>query len=178
VKAGAPPKATRSANISKPAALKPGHDVDHFDCERDLINNWLKNRAKKASETDTARTYVVCRGQRRVIGFYALAAGAVERDSAPGPLRRNMPDPVPVVILAMFGVHKDEKGQGIGQDLLSDAMRRTLQAARIIGARALLIHALDAAASKYYKGLNFAAFDASEETFYITMKEIRDALAD
>jgi GNAT superfamily N-acetyltransferase len=172
-----PRRAKRSGKISKPAALKPGHDVAGFDCGRDLINNWLGTRAKKAGENDTARTYVVCRGTKRVIGFYALAAGAVDRDSAPGPLRRNAPDPIPVIILAMFGVDSAEQGQGIGQDLLSDAMRRTLQAARIIGARALLVHTLDAAAAKYYQERNFAPLDAQKETFYITMREVRDALS-
>ena len=169
-------KQPRSGRISKPAALKPGHDVSAFDCERDEVNNWLKDRAKRAAESDTARTYVVCRGARKVIGFYALVAGAVERGSASGPLRRNVPDPIPVVILAMFGVDKNEKGQGIGQDLLSDAMRRALQAAKIIGARALLIHALDRAAAKYYQDRNFRPFDDRAETFYLSMNEMRDAL--
>jgi GNAT superfamily N-acetyltransferase len=169
-------KAKRSGRISRPAALKPGHDVSSFDCERDPVTNWLKERAKKAAESDTARTYVVCRGPRKVIGFYALAAGAVDRSSAPGALRRNVPDPIPVIILAMFGVDKGEKRQGIGEDLLNDAMRRALQAARIIGARALLIHALDPAAAKYYKDRNFCPFDEKQETFYISMREIRDAI--
>jgi GNAT superfamily N-acetyltransferase len=111
-----------------------------------------------------------------VIGFYALAAGAVERDAAPGALRRNAPDPIPVIILAMLGVDKAEKRQGIGEDLLADAMRRALQAAKIIGARALLIHALDAVAAKYYRERNFHPFDEKEETFYISMREIRDAM--
>ena len=168
--------AKRGGKISKPAALKPGHNVTNFDCEREPINKWLKTRAKKATETDTARTYVICRGTKRVIGFYALAAGAVARESAPGALRRNVPDPIPVIILAMLGVHKDEKGQGLGEDLLSDATRRALQAARIIGARALLIHALDPAAAKYYRDRNFSQL-AGEETFYMTMKELREALA-
>jgi len=168
--------AKRSGRISKPAALKPGHDVSSFDCERDQVTNWLKDRAKKATENDTARTYVVCRGRRKVIGFYALAAGAVDRSSAPGALRRNVPDPIPVIILAMFGVDKTEKRQGIGEDLLNHAMRRALQAARIIGARALLIHALDAAAARYYRERNFAPFDDKQETFYLSMKEIRDGL--
>jgi GNAT superfamily N-acetyltransferase len=165
-----------TGRLSRPAALKPGHDVSSFDCERDRITSWLRERAKKAVESDTARTYVVCRGSKRVIGFYALAAGAVERDAAPGALRRNVPDPIPVIILAMLGVDKTEKGQGIGQDLLTDAMRRALQAAKIIGARALLIHALDTAAAKYYRERNFRPFDEKEETFYISMREIRDAI--
>ena len=166
----------RGGCITKPAALKPGHDVSSFDCERDRMTSWLGERAKNATESGTARTYVVCRGSRKVIGFYALAAGAVERGSAPGALRRNVPDPIPVIILAMFGVDKNEKRQGIGEDLLNDAMRRALQAARIIGARAMLIHALDAAAARYYRERNFRAFDEKEETFYISMREIRDAI--
>jgi GNAT superfamily N-acetyltransferase len=170
-------EAKRSGKISKPAALKPGHDVSGFDCEREQINHWLKTHAKKAGERDAARTFVVCRGPKRVVGFYALAAGGIAHASAPGALRRNTPDPIPVIILAMFGVHKKEKGQGIGQDLLNDAMRRALQAARIIGARALLVHALDAEAARYYKTHNFAPLDAKEETFFVTMKEIRDALS-
>ena len=169
------PPARRDGKISKPAALKSGHDVAAFDCGREPINAWLKTRAKKAGESDTARTYVVCRG-RRVIGFYALAAGAVERAAAPGALRRNSPDPIPVIILAMFGVDRAEQGRGLGQDLLSDAIKRALQAARIIGARALLIHALDAAAAKYYRERGFAQLGAEGETFFVTMRELREAL--
>lgn len=167
--------ARSDSKISKPAALKPGHDVSAFDCGREPINAWLKIRAKKAGESDTARTYVVCRG-RRVIGFYALAAGAVERAAAPGALRRNSPDPIPVIILAMFGVDRAEQGRGLGQDLLSDAIKRALQAARIIGARALLIHALDAAAAKYYRERGFAQMGAEGETFFVTMRELREGL--
>lgn len=169
--------AKQSARISKPAALKAGHDVAGFACGRAQIDDWLKNRAKKAIESDTARTYVVCRGTRRVVGYYALAAGAVARESAPSALSRNAPDPVPVIILARLGVHEDEQGRGIGRDLLADAMRRALQAARIIGARALLIHALDAEAARFYAGLGFARLKGPEETtFFVTMKEMRDAL--
>lgn len=170
------PPARRDGKISKPVALKPGHDVAAFDCGREPINAWLKTRAKKAGESDTARTYVICRGTRRVIGFYALAAGAVERARAPGGLRRNSPDPIPAIVLAMFGVDRGEQGQGLGQDLLSDAIKRALQAARIIGARALLIHALDAAAAKYWRARGFAQLGAEEETFFVTMRELREAL--
>ncbi|HYD89534.1 MAG TPA: GNAT family N-acetyltransferase [Vitreimonas sp.] len=169
--------AKQSAKISKPTALKAGHDVAGFSCGRAQIDDWLKNRAKKALESDTARTYVVCRGPKRVIGYYALAAGAVARESASGALSRNAPDPIPVIILARLGVDAGEQGQGIGRDLLADAMRRSLQAARIIGARALLIHALDADAARFYEGLGFARLKAPEETtFFVTMREMREGL--
>ncbi|MGD9968410.1 MAG: GNAT family N-acetyltransferase [Hyphomonadaceae bacterium] len=82
-----------------------------------------------------------------------------------------------MIILARLGVHADEQRQGIGRDLLADAMRRTLQAARIIGARALLIHALDAEAARFYEGLGFARLKAPENaTFFVTMKEMREGL--
>ena len=170
-------KAQRSGRISKPAALKPSHDLGSFDCGRDQINNWLRTRAKKASESGTARTYVICRGPRRVIGFYSLAAGGVAHAGAPGALTRNTPDPIPVIILARFGVHKEEQGQGLGQDILNDAARRSLQAARIIGARALLVHALDPAAARFYEHHGFSRLIASGDTFFAAMSKLRDALS-
>ncbi|HVY41693.1 MAG TPA: GNAT family N-acetyltransferase [Hyphomicrobiaceae bacterium] len=168
--------AAKGGRISKPAALKAGHDLSLFDCERDEINTWLKEKARHALEADTARVYVVCRGAKKVIAFYALAAGGVARNEAPGALRRNCPDPIPVIILAMLGVDKSEKGQGIGQDLLSDAMRRSIQAAKIIGARALLVHALDAKTAEYYVEHGFRAFDSKAETLFLSMKAIREHL--
>ena len=164
------------SKLTKPAALKPGHNTDSFDCGRDVLNVWLKKRVKKATQTDTARTFVVCRG-KRVVGFYALAAGAVDLASASGRLARNAPDPVPVFILARLGVHTDEQKKGIGPALLADAMRRALLGARHIAARALLVHALDASAIKFYKAHGFVPLSTAEEaTLYITLKEIRDAL--
>jgi GNAT superfamily N-acetyltransferase len=170
-------EAKRGGKISKPAALKAGHGVNGFDCGREELNRWLIDRAKRAGEADTARTFVVCRG-KRVVGYYSLAAGAVEHAATSAKFRQNTPDPIPVIILARLGVHRDEKGQGIGQGLLADAMKRSLQAARHVGARALLVHALDASAVQFYKHLNFKQLQASDErTLHISMKEMRDALA-
>jgi len=166
----------RGGKLTKPSTLKPGHLLSEFECGRDEVTSWLKNRAKKAAENDTARTYVVCRGPKRVVGYYALAAGAVSKSDAPGALRRNTPEPIPVIILALLGVDQAEQGKGIGRDLLADAMRRAIQAAKIIGARALLIHALDEDAAGFYVGHGFKSFDEKAETLYLPMKTIRDAL--
>jgi GNAT superfamily N-acetyltransferase len=165
------------ARLTRPAPLKLAHNVDTFDCGRDVISVWLKKQAKKASLTDTARTFVVCRG-RRVVGFYSLAAGGVDRSGASGRLARNSPDPIPVFILARLGVHSEEQGNGLGQSLVADAMKRSLLGARHIAARALLVHALDAEAARFYKQHGFAPLsEIAETTLYITLKEIRDALS-
>jgi hypothetical protein len=89
--------AQRRARLTAPSPLKPGHDLASFCCERVEMSIWLQKRAWKAAENNTAKTYVVCRGAKRVIAYFSLAAGAVSRDSAPGALRRNAPDPLPVI---------------------------------------------------------------------------------
>lgn len=166
----------RGGQLSKPTTFKPGHALDEFDCGRSEITSWLRNRARKAAENDTARTYVICRGPKRVVGYYALAAGAVSQAEAPGALRRNTPDPIPVIILALLGVDKTEQRKGVGKDLLADAMRRAVQAAKIIGARALLVHALDRRAADFYIEHGFGSFDEKAETLYLPMRTIREAL--
>lgn len=159
-----------------PAVLGPRHDLSAFDCGREPITTWLQSRARDAVEADTARVYVVCRGTRKVVAFYALAAGSVARSEAPGALRRNSPDPIPVIILAVLGADKAEQGRGLGQDLVSDAMRRALQASKIIGARALLVHALDARTADFYLQLGFKPFSGEMETLFLAMKSVRQHL--
>ncbi|MEO5559084.1 MAG: GNAT family N-acetyltransferase, partial [Dokdonella sp.] len=96
------------------------------------------------------RCFVVCDEQQQVVGYYALAAGAISHEDAPGRIRRNMPDPVPIIVLGRLAVHVDRVGQGIGQGLLKDAVMRTLQTCEQVGARALLCHAIDESAKTFY----------------------------
>ena len=158
-----------------PAPLQDAHEVDAFECSEPALHDWLKTRAKSSTQGDTARTYVVCDGNA-VIGYYALAAGAIEHAGLPGGLRRNAPNPVPVIILARLAVHKNEAGKGLGQDLLKDAMARAAGAADIIGARALLVHAINDKVGAFYRKLGFKPTDADGKTLYITMREIRAAI--
>lgn len=160
--------------LTKPVILKSSHKLESFDCGRSQLSDWLKKRALLAMEGGTARTFVVCRGTTRVVGYFSLAAGSVEHQGAPGSLRRNSPDPIPVIILARLAVAADEQGHGIGAALTSDAMKRAAQASAIIGARALIVHALDEKAAKFYLHLGFRQL--SGETYFIAMKTIVDGL--
>ena len=162
--------------ISKPAVLKDGHSLGSFDCGRPELTDWFKDDALKAMKNDTARTYVVCRGTKRVIAYYSLAAGAVDRAACPGRLARNTPIQIPVVLLARLAVNADEQGKGLGRALLADAFRRTVQAARVIGARAMLVHALDASAVSFYESLGFKPLKFDSRTLYLPLKTIRDGL--
>lgn len=160
--------------ISTPEPLEAHHDIQSFDCGKPTLNEWLKKKAFKTQRIGgSARTYVVCTGGAQVIGYYALATGSVNREDAPGKVRRNMPDPVPVVILARLAVDDGYKGRGIGQGLLKDALLRVLGAAEEIGIRAVLVHTLDEGARNFYLAQGFSGSPTNEQTLMIPVQDIR-----
>ena len=110
---------------------------------------WLKQRALRNQSEGASRTFVVCAGTN-VIGYYALAAGAVLHENTPGSVRRNMPEPIPVAVLGRLAVHADWTGKGIGAGLLKDAVLRTVRLGTEMGIRALLCHAIDESAKQLY----------------------------
>lgn len=134
--------------LTPPAPLTAAHDCSGFDCGEPALNDWLRHRAL-ANESRFSRTYVTCKGSA-VAGFYCLSAGAVDRAAAPGRLRRNAPDAIPVTILGRLAVARTHAGRGLGADLLSDALRRVALASQTIGIAALLVHAKDASARAFY----------------------------
>jgi predicted N-acetyltransferase YhbS len=135
--------------------LAENHRLDSFRCIEPSLEIWLKQRTHKNQLDGASRTFVVCDGDA-VIGYYCLSAGSVARDSAPGNVRRNMPDPIPVVVLGRLAVHADWESQGIGSGLLKDAVLRTAGVAKEIGVRALLCHAISANAKAFYLNYGFA----------------------
>lgn len=133
-----------------PSPITADHDTSGFACRHESLSQWLRRRALANALNGATRTYVVCADGQRVVGYYALAAGSIAIGSAPLRLRRNMPDPLPVIVLGRLAVHEDWSGRGIGSGLLKDALLRALQAADIIGACALLCHAIDDEAKAFY----------------------------
>jgi GNAT superfamily N-acetyltransferase len=162
---------TRSdQSLSAPEKLGADHDLSKFECGEPPLDDWLRRRALQNEESGASRTYVVCAGQR-VVGYYALAVGAVAHAEAPGRVRRNMPDPVPVMIIGRLAVHKDFQGRKIGAALLRDAVLRTLQAADVAGIRAILVHAISEPARRFYENCGFIASPMDPMTLMITVAE-------
>lgn len=158
------------SDISTPEKLLPEHDLADFDSGEPALDDWLRQRALANEESGASRTYVVCVGNR-VVGYYSLAVGAVAHVGAPGRVKRNMPDPVPVMILGRLAVDKSFHARGIGSGLLRDAVLRTVQAAEIAGIRAILVHALSDAAKRFYQSHGFIASPIDPMTVMITVAE-------
>jgi GNAT superfamily N-acetyltransferase len=165
-----------SGLLNAPEHLSTAHDLSQFDCGDSSLNNWLRKRALSNEESGASRTYVVCLG-RCVIGFYALASGAVTLSAAPGRIRRNMPDPIPVMILGRLAVDHRWHGKDVGRSLLRDDVLRTLQAADIAGIRALLVHAISESARRFYERYGFIQSPLDSMTLMLSIADARKTLS-
>ena len=134
--------------------LSEHHRTGQFDCGVRELNEWLDRSALVASAAGTAATYVLGRGNR-VVGYYALAMGSVSHRRAPSRLRRGMPDPVPVVLLARLALDHSEHGNSLGGHLLVDALRRCVRGGNEFGARAVVVDAISDDAVGFYRHFGF-----------------------
>lgn len=144
-----------SLELDPPEPLSSSHRVDAFDCGETVLNEWLKRRAMANQASGASRTFVVADETRRVMGYYALAAGAVAHEVATGTVRRNMPDAVPVLVLGRLAVDRTAQGKQLGGALLQDAVKRAMNVAEDAGVRALLVHALNDEAKNFYEHYGF-----------------------
>jgi GNAT superfamily N-acetyltransferase len=163
-----------TGQLTPPASLDDGHDLTHFDCGLPILNDWLRKRALNNNRSGASRTYVICEGQR-VVGYYCLATGGIEHDAAPNSLRRNMPDPIPVLVLGRLAIDHRYQIQGLGRALLRDAVLRCLHVAEIAGVTALLVHAISDQARRFYQSCGFIQFPIQPLTLCLILKTARQA---
>ncbi|MCD2171951.1 GNAT family N-acetyltransferase [Rhizobium sp. C4] len=162
--------------LSAPQPIRPEHDCDDFVCGEPALDDWLRYRALK-NESRFSRTYVVLDGDI-VVGYYSLSSGGVARALAPGKLRRNAPDTIPVAIIARLAIDQRHAGQGLGSDLLMDALRRCTLASKAIGIAAVMIHAKSDAARRFYlKQASFIEYPADSRILYLEIDTVLAALS-
>jgi len=161
--------------ITAPEPISTSHLTEPFSCSTPVLDEWLKRRALKNEGADASRTFVVCHG-KQVIGYYALATGSVGHHEAPGKLRRNMPDPIPVMVLARLAVDQAWKGTGVGRALLKDAVLRTLTVSRHAGLKALLVHAISDEAKRFYTYHGFIESPLDPMTLMLSLQEAANNL--
>jgi len=157
--------------ISKPSVLDVNNLLESFDCGNTTLNEWLIKKSLKNQNNGASRTFVILDGQT-VIGYYALASGSIERLLAPGNISRNMPEPIPVAILARLAIDKKHQKQNLGAALLKDAMLRTLSVAQNIGIKALIIHAISESAKSFYLRYGFQESPNNPMLLFLSVKHI------
>ena len=161
-------------DYSAPRPLRADDDVSAFDSGNAALDDWLRRRALRNERDDASRTYVVAPASR-VVAYYSLAAAAVPHAEATGRSRRNMPDPIPAMLLGRLAVDIEHQGRQLGANLLRDAIRRTLAASDIVGIRVLLVHAADDRARTFYEHFEFERSPTDEMHLMLVLKDARRA---
>jgi GNAT superfamily N-acetyltransferase len=161
-----------------PTLLRPDHQFDDFDSGVPILDDWLRKRALNNQTLGASHTYVVCTETNMVAGYYCISAGAVGHEQATGSLRRNMPDPIPVVVMGRLAIDRRYQRLGIGRGLLKDAVLRTIQAAEVIGIKAILVHAISEDAKSFYLANGFAESPTRPMTLFLALDKARKVIVE
>lgn len=160
------------SEFQAPRAISPDDVLDEFDCGEPTLNSWLTRSAMRNETAGASRTLVSIHSETgRVAGFYCLSANSIVRDEAPGALARNMPNPIPLVLLGGLGVDKEYAGKGLGLSLLRHALVQALRAAETLGIRAIVVWALNDSAANFYERFGFSPFPESEHLLYLLVND-------
>jgi GNAT superfamily N-acetyltransferase len=163
-----------SFNFTEPRVLASKDTVQEFDCEVEILNRYLHKHAFQAQQGEGARTYLTFSTNEDVAGYFTLAYGSVEPQKAPARLAKGLAHhQIPVMLLARLAVDKRFKGQGLGKELLRDAMLRTLNAAEIAGLRAIIVDAKDQTAKTFYQRYGFESFKDQPLRLFLILKDVR-----
>lgn len=160
--------------LTRPEPLGDSHDLNTLTSGVDVLDDWLRRRARANQVSGASRTFVVAR-EGRVVGYYALASGAIAVAESVGRFRRNMPDPIPVAVLGRLAVDQGQQGRGLGRALFRDCALRVAHAADTIGIRGIIVHAISEQAKAFYLALGFDPSPADPMTLMVALSDIREA---
>jgi GNAT superfamily N-acetyltransferase len=161
--------------VTAPEPITETHLTESFSCSTPVLDDWLKHRALKNEVSGASRTFVICQDSQ-VIGYYTLATGSIEHRNAPGKIRRNMPNPIPVMVLGRLAVDQRWQQAGLGRGLLKDALLRTLSVSKQAGIRALLVHTLSEDAKHFYTRSGFIESPLDPMTLMIALQDAAHSL--
>jgi len=167
--------ATEEHAFRAPQPLADSHDLSRFACGEPGLDNWLRRKARANQLAGGSRTFVIT-VEGVVVGFYSLATATLSHAEATGAFRRNMPEPIPMLLLGRLAVDTGFQGRGLGDALLRDALLRCFQVSAHVGARGVLVHALSDSARRFYVRWRFAASPVDPMTLMLRMSTMEDAL--
>lgn len=163
------------------AAISPGLDLASFDCGEPHYNDWLTRSAERADQAGAARVYVLLAGHARVVGYFAICPTAVVRDTLPGSVRRNAPDPVPGYLIAKLALDRSLRGDAVamwGTQLLVEALSRIVRAAEVSGGRVIVVDADNEGLVHWYTDHSFHQVRPGGLRLYMKVATARRQLID
>ncbi|RKR74935.1 GNAT family N-acetyltransferase [Frondihabitans australicus] len=161
----------------RPRPVTAADDTSSFDCGNTSLTSWLQIRAIRNEKGGASRTFVSVDAESGdIAGYYCLAASSLRPDDAVGALRRNMPDPIPVILIGRAATDLRFRGLGLGASLLQDAVLKSIEASRLVGARAIIVHAVDDAAVAFYEHFGFALMPGSARCLYMLLADAEATL--
>lgn len=155
--------------------LEEYHQLEEFDCGVASLDEWLITQARRAKKSDTARTYVwTVPGRDRVVAYYAIAPHMLRRDEVSGGIAGGVSN-VPGYILARLALDRSLHGQGLGGDLLRDALTRIVEAAEVASGRIIVVDAVNDSAAAFYRKYNFQPVKDNPRRLVIKIRTVRQA---
>jgi GNAT superfamily N-acetyltransferase len=152
------------------------HDWSDFDCGNPSLNLWLQKFAWTNQQADSARTYVALEDDR-VVGYYALTTGSVHKHESLQRIAKGLANhPIGIVLLARLAVDRTQQGRGLGKALLFDALTRITEAADIVAVRAVMVHAIDEAARRFYEHFGFEPSPLDPFQLLLLLMDVRRAV--
>jgi GNAT superfamily N-acetyltransferase len=165
------------SGVTPPEPITAGNRLDDFDSGEASLDVWLQRRALRNHASGASRCFVIADGAA-VIGYYTLSAGSISHEAAPKAMRRNMPDPLPVLLLGRLAIDRRHQNRGLGQALLRDALFRAVSVAHDTGVFAILLHALSEPAKRFYLSRGFVQSPLQPMTLMMTLQTVRTILAE
>jgi predicted N-acetyltransferase YhbS len=159
-----------------PRAFRDSDRTDDFESGESSLDEWLDKRAAANQEAGASRTFVTCVNDNRIVGYYCLSASSIQRVLATGAIRRNMPDPIPMLLLGRLAVDRRWQRRGIGRGLLKDAVLRTVEISQHVGVRGLLVHAVSEGAKRFYMDAQFEESPVNPMTLMVRLSDIAETM--
>jgi GNAT superfamily N-acetyltransferase len=161
--------------LSRPEPLSDTHELADFSSGVTSLDDWLKRRAQTNQISGASRTFVIAENSK-VLGYYALASGGIAVTHAVGRFRRNMPDPIPVVVLGRFAIDRAQQGRGLGRAMFRDCALRVANAADAIGIRGIVVHAISEEAKAFYMAIGFEPSPVDPMMLTVTLGDVRQLI--
>jgi predicted N-acetyltransferase YhbS len=159
-------------SFTDPEPLSGLHRLERFDSSVPTLDRWLRHRARGNQTSGATRTFVVSDSDE-VVAYYSLAAGGVGLGLAPTRFRRNMPDPIPVVVLARLAVDRRFHGARIGRGLIKDCAARVVRVSESLGVRGVVVHAISEEAQAFYEAVGFRRSTLEPRTLMVSVDDLR-----